>query len=73
MASQCEIILAALKAGKHLTDSSAQELCGTYRLSGRIHDLRQRGYKIGDAWRDGVTKTGKQTRYKEYFMVGADQ
>lgn len=69
MSSQSQILLAAMKAGKHITDESAQELCGTFRLSARIHDLRQMGYQIGDVWRVGITRTGKQMKYKEYFLV----
>ena len=70
VASQNQMIIAALKAGKHITDDSARELCGTYRLSGRIKELRDRGFPIGDVWREGVARTGRPMRYKEYFWVG---
>lgn len=67
--SQNQALLAALKAGKHITAASALELFGIFRLSARIHDLRKLGHNIGDAWREGTTRFGKQMRYKEYFLV----
>ena len=70
MASQNQMILTALKAGKHLTDKIAQELCGTYRLPARIKELKDRGYPIGDVWREGNARTGRRMRFKEYFWLG---
>lgn len=67
--SQNEAILSALKAGKELSDESAHELCGTYRLSGRIHDLRKRGYNIVGVWREGTNRYGNKTRWKGYRLV----
>ena len=67
--TQNKAIVAALKAGKHLTDDSAYELCGTRRLSARIKELRDLGYQIGDIWRDGTSRFGRQMHYKEYFLV----
>ena len=68
-ATQNQVILAAFKAGKHLTNTSARELCGTERFSARVKDLRNAGYMIGDTWREGTNRYGNKTRYKEYWLV----
>ena len=67
--TQNQSILAALKAGKHLTNTTARELCGTERFSARIKNLRDAGYMIGDTWREGINRYGHKTRYKEYWLV----
>jgi len=62
--SQNELILRHLKAGKPITAMEALRLYGSLRLSGRIYDLRRRGFPI-DA-RTVTTLTGK--RIAEYFL-----
>lgn len=44
--SQCMKILKYLQEGNHLTQAQAVDKWRCYRLSGRIHDLRHKGYDI---------------------------
>ena len=44
--SQADAILAYLKDGNGITPIDALNLCGCFRLSARIADLRKRGYDI---------------------------
>ena len=68
--TQTGILIAAFKAGKHLTNESARELCGTDRFAARVHDIKELGYQITDVWREGTNRLGNKTRFKEYWMVG---
>lgn len=70
MDSQEKTILAALKAGKMLTNASARELCKSDRLSARICNLRKKGYRIETVMKDGVNEYGHTYRYAEYRYVG---
>lgn len=44
--SQADAILAHLEKGEGITPMDALNLCGCFRLSARIADLRKRGYDI---------------------------
>lgn len=44
--SQKNAILAYMKAGNGITPMDALNLCGCFRLSARIADLRKLGYAI---------------------------
>jgi hypothetical protein len=44
--SQTNAILAYMKAGNGITPIEALNLCGCFRLSARIADLKKRGYAI---------------------------
>jgi hypothetical protein len=44
--SQSSNILAALKAGKHITPLDALRDHGCLRLAARIHDLKEAGHQI---------------------------
>lgn len=44
--TQCEKILAYLQKGNTLTNADAARMWDCYRLSGRIKELRDRGFKI---------------------------
>lgn len=44
--TQANAILAYMKAGNGITPMDALNLCGCFRLSARIADLKQRGYDI---------------------------
>jgi len=61
--TQEKLILARLQKGKSITQLQALIKFNCLRLSGRIHDLRRRGYNIETKM---VEKNGK--RYGEYFM-----
>lgn len=65
-ASQCGMILSHLKSGKSITSLSAREHpFDCLRLSGRIWDLRNKGYDIKTR-----TKTvgPKKKQIAEYYM-----
>lgn len=47
--SQRAQILAALKAGRHITPRDARRLCGSDRLAARIGELRKAGHQIHTA------------------------
>lgn len=44
--SQNKSILGVLMQGKTITPMDALELCGCFRLSARIYDLREQGHNI---------------------------
>ena len=44
--SQGEKILAYMQEGNRITAIDALNLCGCFRLSARIYDLRKKGYDI---------------------------
>lgn len=44
--SQNQQILSYLKTGKSLSPMDALDLCGSFRLSARIYDLKQAGWPI---------------------------
>ena len=54
--SQSQQILAHLKAGNEITPMDALDLCGCFRLSARIADLRHDGWNISTKI---ITKNGK--------------
>ena len=56
-------ILEALKKGARLTPMDALHLCGCFRLSARIADLRMAGHKI---FSHIVERNGKHVA--EYYM-----
>ncbi len=62
--SQRKIILAYLKEGKDITAFEALKLCGSLRLSGRIWELRERGYNIKT---NMVIRSGK--RVAQYHLI----
>ena len=63
-ASQNARILEAMKAGARITPLDALQRFGCLRLSARIADLRENGYRIVNGWR---TENGK--RFAEYRLV----
>lgn len=46
ISSQNNAILAYLQSGKAITAIEALNLCGCFRLSARIFDLRKQGHRI---------------------------
>ena len=67
--NQCDALLSAFRAGIEITNDSAKEACGIRRLSGRIYDLRQKGYNIVDFWREGTNRFGHKSKWKVYRLV----
>lgn len=67
--SQCEKILAYLQSGKELTNAGAAVMWDCYRLSGRIKELRDRGFNIER--KDVPNKNGVGT-HGVYYMKKED-
>lgn len=63
MMTQNDQILKYLEAGNTITPIDALQLFGCFRLSARIFELRQKGYKIGKV----ILRRGG-TNYACYFM-----
>lgn len=69
MDSQCSIILKHLETYTHwISSMEAFEKYGITRLSGRIFDLRNKGYDIESYFVDGVNRYGEPTRYSRYIL-----
>ncbi len=67
--SQCQKILEYLQSGKGLTNADAAMMWDCYRLSGRIKDLRDRGFVIER--KDVPNKNGVGT-HGVYYMEAED-
>lgn len=63
--SQNNVILAYLLKGKGITPLDALQLCGCFRLSARIHDLRGKGFAIDTEMVDVNGKRVARYRLKE--------
>lgn len=61
--SQEDLILAHLQAGKSITPLEALKLFGCLRLSGRIFDLKRKGFQIEE-----VDVQDGNKRYAKYFL-----
>ena len=69
--SQNEKILKFMKTHKNgITPLQAMDHFGCMRLSGRIHDLRARGYKISSELVDVKNRYGDTCRVSRYRLVG---
>ena len=67
--TQCNRILRHLQTFKNgITDMDALELYHCRRLSGRIFDLRRRGYNIRTEYESYVNEDGHNVRYGRYIL-----
>lgn len=66
--SQCKEILAYLKTGKGLTNLEALKMFGTFRLSGRIYDLKNLKNDIVSIWETAKNTRGKTVRFVRYYL-----
>lgn len=66
--TQCELILDHIQNHGSITDMEAFEL-GICRLSGRIFDLREKGYNIKTEYIKGKNRHGKKIRYGKYSFA----
>ena len=66
--SQEKQILKYLKSHVGLTQAQAVEKFGCYRLSARIHDLREAGFKIESITRERTNRYGNMSRFVEYRL-----
>ena len=67
--TQGERILAYMKQNESITPMEAFSELGITKLSTRIGELRQKGYKINDAFVDGKNRYGENVRYKKYWLA----
>lgn len=67
--TQNQIVLALLKAGKHITSMDAYEEYGITRLPSRICDLRAAGHNIGSINRTVTNRLGHKSSFCEYFLI----
>lgn len=65
--SQANQILAYLQAGNTLTPSEALSRFGCFRLSARIHDLKNAGHNISVTIKKVTTRDG-EARVAEYWI-----
>lgn len=70
--NQTSEILEHLKKDGTITTLEAIKLYGCTRLSARIYDLRERGYKIHVENCLGKTKYGEPSRYAKYVYDGRE-
>ena len=67
--SQNQKILHYLKTHKSgITPLDALKLCGCFRLSARIFDLKEAGHNIYTSWEEEITEEGTHKRYARYIL-----
>ena len=66
--SQCEKVLAHLKAKGSITPREAYELYGIMRLGARIYDLKHRGHRIREETEESRNRYGERVRYARYKL-----
>ena len=67
--TQNDEILKHLQTHKGITAADAFSKYGITRLSARIYDLRDRGFKIINCNREAVDRRGKKVKFVEYRLV----
>lgn len=67
--SQNREILAYMKKGNKITQADAVRMFGCYRLSARIHDLREEGHIIKTTERVEKNRYGHTTNFAEYELI----
>ena len=68
-ATQCDMILAYLRENGSITQIEAASEFGCYRLSGRIYDLRERGYNIVKTMKTKKNRWGKVVHFAAYHLL----
>ena len=67
--SQNQQILKYLRRHRSgITPMDALKLCGCFRLSARIFDLKEDGYNIYKVWEEETTEEGTVKRYARYIL-----
>lgn len=66
--SDCEKILDHLRTHGSITSWEAIQRFRCTRLSGRIFDLRRRGFNIIATMEESTDKDGNKTRYSRYRL-----
>lgn len=67
--NHCDKIIDYMRTHGSITQLEATRFIGSTRLSGRIYDLKKRGYNIGSEMVDGRNRDGEPVRYKKYWLV----
>lgn len=63
-----DILLEFLQEGKVITTRNAPDELGIADERAHIRNLRNKGIKVLDRWREGINRRGRRTYYKEYFL-----
>ena len=66
--THCERVLEYMLQHGSITQNEATDHLACTRLSGRIYDLKHRGYSIGKLMVDGKNRFGDPTRFARYFL-----
>lgn len=69
MSPQCMRVLSHLQKYGFITQATATDEYGCYRLSARIYDLRKMGYNIAACTMTGVNRYGDKVSWSEYRLV----
>ena len=67
--SQCDMILQYMRDFGSISQIEAASEIGCYRLSGRIYDLRARGYTIKREMQSRKNRYGKSVSFARYSLV----
>lgn len=70
--SQCDRILAWMKAGNTITQREASQRFGCDRLGARIYDLRRQGAPVTMRWEIRRNEAGEYKRYARYGLEGTE-
>lgn len=68
MQSQCNKIVSYIQQNGSITSMEAFDKIGCTRLSGRINDLRRRGYDIETVSEKAMNRDGRIITYGRYFI-----
>lgn len=66
--SQDKIVLWHMTKHKYITSFEAFSLYGITRLSAKIYNLRQDGWKIGLVWETGTNRYGNPVKWGKYYI-----
>ncbi len=67
--SQCEMMLNHMREHGSITSREAMYDYGIGRASGRVFDLRKRGYDVETTMETGLNRYGIPTRYARYTLA----
>lgn len=69
LSPQEKLILDYIKVHGGITPAEALLKCGVYRLSGRIYDLKEKGYTFKVQMIAKKQPSGKAKRYARYMLA----
>ena len=71
--TQCERVLAYMEENGSITQLSALNELGVFRLASRISDLRKHGYPITSNMEVVKNRFGENCRVKRYSLIGGNE